>query len=106
LLSDDLVAKLGNPLDALANYIMKRLAYAEGERDILIMHHEIGYKWANGQSEKKTVDFIQYGDIKGQTAMAKTVGLPAAITAKMVLESKCLRSRVLNPNYYSSQLTE
>lgn len=50
------------------------------------MHHEIGYKNA-GQDEIKTVDFIHYGEINGQTAMAKTVGLPTAIAAKMVLES-------------------
>lgn len=52
------------------------------------MHHEIGYKYeSTGQSETKTVDFIQYGEPNGRTAMAKTVGLPTAITAKMVLES-------------------
>lgn len=59
-----------------------------GERDIIIMHHEIGYKWpSTGQSETKTVEFIQYGDTNGHTAMAKTVGFPTAIAAKMVLES-------------------
>jgi hypothetical protein len=51
------------------------------------MHHEIGYTWPDGKSEIRTVDFIQYGDVNGQTAMAKTVGLPCAIAAKMVLES-------------------
>ena len=51
------------------------------------MHHEIGLKWSNGTKETRTVDFIQYGDVNGHTAMAKTVGLPAAIAAKMVLES-------------------
>ena len=51
------------------------------------MHHEINYKWPNGKDETSTVDFIQYGDIRGYTAMAKTVGLPTAIAAKMVLES-------------------
>jgi len=52
------------------------------------MHHEINYKWPNGKDETRTIDFIQYGDVKGYTAMAKTVGLPTAIAAKMLLESK------------------
>lgn len=52
------------------------------------MHHEINYKWPNGKDETRTIDFIQYGDVNGYTAMAKTVGLPCAIAAKMVLESK------------------
>lgn len=51
------------------------------------MHHEIGYRWPNGKDETRTVDFIHYGEINGSTAMAKTVGLPTAIAAKMVLES-------------------
>lgn len=51
------------------------------------MHNEIGYKWPNGKQEVKTVDFIEYGDSKGFSAMAKTVGLPTAIATKMVLES-------------------
>lgn len=34
------------------------------------------------------IDFVVYGDKDGYSAMAKTVGYPAAIAAKMVLESK------------------
>jgi uncharacterized protein (UPF0264 family) len=101
---------MGNPLDSLAVYLAKRMAFGKkikcilsifsiqalilisclgnGERDILIMHHEINYKWPNGKDETRTIDFIQYGDVKGYTAMAKTVGLPTAIAAKMLLESK------------------
>ena len=52
------------------------------------MHHEIGFSWPNGKDEVKSVDFIEYGDINKFSAMAKTVGLPTAIAAKMVLESK------------------
>lgn len=126
LLSEELVVKSGNPLDSLAIFMAKRLAYSycgfrieiveikllndvflePGERDIIIMHHEIGYKWpTTGQTEKRTVEFIQYGDANGNTAMAKTVGLPTAITAKMVLESKCTslsrrKTRLLTVNNY------
>jgi hypothetical protein len=57
------------------------------------MHHEIGYKFPNGKEEIKTVDFIQYGDTNGYTAMAKTVGLPTAIAARMVLESMFSRKK-------------
>jgi saccharopine dehydrogenase-like NADP-dependent oxidoreductase len=33
---------------------------------------------------------VAYGDSKGYSAMAKTVGLPAAIAAEMILEGTCL----------------
>ena len=51
------------------------------------MHNEIGCSWPNGNKEVKTIDFIEYGDANKFSAMAKTVGLPTAIAAKMVLES-------------------
>ena len=87
LFSDDPIDKLGNPLDSLASSLAKRLTYGPNERDIIIMHNEIGYTWPNGTKEKKTVDFIEYGDSNGFSGMAKTVGLPTAIATKMVLES-------------------
>ena len=34
------------------------------------------------------VNFVVYGDIDGHSAMAKTVGYPAAIAAKMILDGK------------------
>jgi alpha-aminoadipic semialdehyde synthase len=97
LLSEDLVTKMGNPLDTLATYMSQKLAYGTGERDIAIMHHNIGYTWANGVKEMKTVDFIQYGDLNKFTAMAKTVGLPTAIAAKMVLEKEIQTTGMILP---------
>lgn len=79
---------MGNPLDSLADYMSKRLIYGPNERDICIMHNEIGYKWPNGVQGVKIVDFIEYGNVKGFSSMARTVGLPTAIATKMVLESK------------------
>ena len=105
LLSDETVKKAGNPLDTLGNHLAKRLAYNPGERDIIIMHHEIDYTWPNGKKENKTLDFIQYGDVNGMSAMAKTVGLTAAIAAKMVLESKKRQqSRIILVFFFSLQL--
>lgn len=40
------------------------------------------------------IDFVVYGDKDGYSAMAKTVGYPAAIAAKMVLESKYVESLI------------
>ncbi len=97
LFSDDLVIKMGNPLDTLANYMAKRFAYGPNERDIVIMHHNIEYTWPNGVKEVKSIDFIQYGDVNKFTAMAKTVGLPTAIAAKMVLEKEIQTTGMVLP---------
>lgn len=90
LLSEDtLVEKHSNPLDTLSNWLAKRLAFGPNERDIVILHHQVGVTWpalSQGENELKTIDMVVYGDQK-YSAMAKTVGLPAAIATRMLLES-------------------
>lgn len=72
----------------MSAYLAKRLAYGPNERDIVILHHQVGVTWPSGsnESELKTIDMVVYGDQK-YSAMAKTVGLPAAIATQMLLRS-------------------
>ena len=41
LLSDDILDKAGSPLDTLSNHLAGRLAYGVGERDMILMRHEV-----------------------------------------------------------------
>ena len=41
LLSDDRLEKHGSPLDTLSNHLAGRLAYEKGERDLILMRHEV-----------------------------------------------------------------
>ncbi|CAF1277287.1 unnamed protein product, partial [Didymodactylos carnosus] len=111
LLSDDIIDKRENPLDTLSNYLSKRLAYGPNERDIVIMYHEVGIKWpqtmkSKSSEEIRTIEMVIYGDnTKSSTtkieqphsAMAKTVGLPAAIATKMLLEKEIHQTGVVVP---------
>ena len=36
--------------------------------------------------EKRTITLVEYGEPNGLSAMAKTVGIPAGIAAKLILE--------------------
>ncbi|KAH7976771.1 hypothetical protein HPB52_019157 [Rhipicephalus sanguineus] len=90
LLDDTPVEKKNTPLDTLIFHLSNRLAYEPGERDLVIMRHDIGIQW---HDEKKAsipehVDMVTYGDPNGYSAMAKTVGYPAAIAAKMILQGE------------------
>ena len=40
------------------------------------------------QSETRHIDLTLYGEVNGFTAMARTVGWPTAIAAKMILRGK------------------
>ncbi|XP_045474801.1 alpha-aminoadipic semialdehyde synthase, mitochondrial [Harmonia axyridis] len=88
LLEENGVIKCGTPLDTLTQYLSTKLALDKNERDIVILRHELGVAWPGGKKEIRGVNFVVYGDINGHSAMAKTVGIPAAIATKMILDGE------------------
>ncbi len=85
-----------SPLDALCHQFEQHLQYSEGERDMLVMVHEFIYELPTGK-EKHTSTMINYGIPNGDSSMARTVGLPAAIGARMILEGTITDLGVLVP---------
>lgn len=63
-----------------------KLFTAPGERDMIVMRHDVGVQLADGKEETRHIDFVVYGDPKGYTAMAATVGFPTGIAAKMIID--------------------
>lgn len=60
----------------------------KGERDMIIMRNDVGLRHPTGELETKHISLVVYGDPSGFSAMAKTVGYPAAIAARMVLDGQ------------------
>uniref|UniRef100_A0A803SNL9 Alpha-aminoadipic semialdehyde synthase, mitochondrial n=1 Tax=Anolis carolinensis TaxID=28377 RepID=A0A803SNL9_ANOCA len=87
LLRDEPVPIAETIVGALAKHMEAKLSYGAGERDMIVMRNEIGIKHPSGHLEDKYVNLVVYGD-KGYSAMAKTVGYPTAIAAKMVLDGE------------------
>lgn len=97
LLEEVPMDKKGSPLDTLSNYLSKKLAFAPGEKDMIVMHHNVGVTWPDKSQEKRVINFVCYGEENGYSAMAKTVGLPTAVATKMVLDGEIQRRGVLAP---------
>jgi len=72
----------------LLQYLLeKNLVMKPGDKDMIVMLHEIEY--AIGNKNKKTKScLIVKGEDPLHTAMAKTVGLPLGIATKLILENK------------------
>ncbi len=85
-----------SPLDALCYQFEEHLQYSKGERDMLVMVHQFKYKLPSGE-EKLTSTMIDYGIPNGDSSMSRTVGLPAAIGVRMILEGKITDRGVLRP---------
>lgn len=73
-----------SPADILQFAIEKKLALQETDKDMIVMMHELKYTIAGTEAEVKS-SLIVKGENSLRTAMAKTVGLPLGIAAKMIL---------------------
>ncbi|HNK60917.1 MAG TPA: saccharopine dehydrogenase C-terminal domain-containing protein [Chitinophagaceae bacterium] len=65
----------------------KKLALRPYDKDMIVMLHEIGFEKEGKHAEIKS-SLIVKGENHLRTAMAKTVGLPLGIAAKLILNGK------------------
>ena len=73
----------------LLRYLLeKNLAMKPTDKDMVVMLHEIEYALGNNSNKALKSTLIVKGEDKIHTAMAKTVGLPLGIAAKLILENK------------------
>uniref|UniRef100_A0AAY5KUA0 Aminoadipate-semialdehyde synthase n=1 Tax=Esox lucius TaxID=8010 RepID=A0AAY5KUA0_ESOLU len=69
----------------------------KGERDMIIMRNDVGMRHSTGELETKHISLVVYGEPNGFSAMAKTVGYPAAIAARMVLDGEITKKGLVLP---------
>ena len=70
--------------DILQYLLETRLAMQPADKDMIVMLHEIEYT-LDGKTKKIESSLIVKGEDSLRTAMAKTVGLPLGISAKLIL---------------------
>ncbi|KAG0359381.1 Saccharopine dehydrogenase-domain-containing protein [Gamsiella multidivaricata] len=84
-------------LDSFCSLLMQKLKYNPLERDMVILHHEFGVQLKDGSEQTRTSTLVSYGTFETYTAMAKTVGLPAAMATEMLLKGEIPEKGVLAP---------
>ena len=83
--------------DVLQFTLEKKLALQPGDKDMIVMLHEIEYTARDGKRNSVHSFLLVKGDDPVHTAMAKTVGLPLGIAAKLILDGKINMSGVHIP---------
>lgn len=86
----------GTPAQLLQSLLEEKWKLKSGDKDMIVMQHLFEYK-LNGKSYKLNSSLVVIGDDEDHTAMAKTVGLPLAITVKNFLTGKFKLSGVQIP---------
>ena len=88
LFSDEpLPAGKDTPIDVMAERMQSTMAYQPGERDMIVMQHEFVAEYPD-RKEAITATMIDYGIPHGDTSMARTVGLPAAIAVRLIMHGE------------------
>ncbi|OYU55096.1 MAG: saccharopine dehydrogenase [Chitinophagaceae bacterium BSSC1] len=77
----------GTAADVLQFLLETKLALLPGEKDMIVMQHEFEYQIGTASHSLKSA-LVCIGEDDQQTAMAKTVGLPLGIAAKLILENQ------------------
>lgn len=75
------------PARALQKILEDKWTLSPDDKDMIVMYHKFGYELLG---EKKQIDstMVLIGEDQTNTAMAKTVGLPVAITTLAILNKK------------------
>lgn len=88
LFSDELVGlDNGTPAQILEHILKKKWTLDANDRDMIVMWHKFNYV-EQGTLKQTESHMVAIGDDDIHTAMSKTVGLPLAITSKLILQGK------------------
>lgn len=97
-----------NPLDYLNVLTLNKMALGTDERDMIVMHHEFIAEYSN-KKEYITSTLLEFGIPNGDSAISRTVALPAAIAVKMISNNKIKLTGVhipVSPDIYNPILNE
>lgn len=95
--------------DILLDLLLEKWEMAPEDKDMVVMQHEVEYLH-KGDKIKMTSTMVIEGESRDHSAMAKTVGLPMAVLAKLVLTNKIVPPKGVlipsMPSVYRPVLTE
>lgn len=88
--------KNATPAQILEKILSDSWTLQPEDKDMIVMYHKFGYEW-NGITSQIDSKMVCIGDDQMYTAMAKTVGLPVAMAALLILNGKIQTSGVQLP---------
>ena len=74
--------------EILSDLMLDKLSFGKEERDIVVMLHEFDIRDAGGKRGRITSTLVAYGEPEGDSAMARTTGLPVAVAAKKIAKGE------------------
>ncbi|KAH9850886.1 saccharopine dehydrogenase [Lenzites betulinus] len=102
--SEPATVRGGTLLDTLCARLETLMAYADGERDLVMLQHKFVVEWADGRRDTLTSTLEAYGEPQGHSAMALYVGVPCGIAVQLVLDGVFKTPGIVAP--YSKEICD
>lgn len=83
---EDVPESARSRVDLLVDRMERTMSYGPGQRDLLVLAHEVAWEDSAGEARLTRATMTETGDPKGDTAMARTVGLPSAFAVCRILD--------------------
>lgn len=104
-----LISVKKSALDVFCDLLLSKLSYQKGEKDMVVLLHKFVIKKSNGQRYFITSLLKAIGEPEGYSAMAKTVGYPAAMASELIASNKISAKGLLlpmSPEFYQPLLKQ
>jgi saccharopine dehydrogenase-like NADP-dependent oxidoreductase len=85
------------PFEITSDRMISLMALGNSERDVVAMQHIFLASYPGGKKEVIKSSLLGFGSTQTNTAIARTVALPAAIAVKMIIEKKIGLTGVYRP---------
>jgi saccharopine dehydrogenase-like NADP-dependent oxidoreductase len=86
-----------SPFEITSDRMISKMSLTGNERDVVMMQHVFLASYPGGKKEVIKSSMIDFGSPATNTAVARTVALPASIAVKMILENKIRLTGVYRP---------
>ena len=88
---------IDSPFEITSDLMIEKMQLGQNERDMVVMQHTFLAEYPDGKKEVIRSRMLDYGTLATDTAIARTVALPAAMGVMMILENKIKVKGVYRP---------
>jgi saccharopine dehydrogenase (NADP+, L-glutamate forming) len=86
-----------SPFEITSDRMINKMSLAEKDRDVVMMQHVFLASYPGGKKEVIKSSMLDFGSPATNTAVARTVAIPASIAVKMILDKKIKLTGVYRP---------
>lgn len=86
-----------SPFEIVSDRMIEKMSLGSGERDMVVMQHIFFAEYPGGKREVIVSSMLAFGSVSTDTAISRTVALPAAIAVQMILDGRIDLAGVYRP---------